>query len=362
MIARIMNDEAPAHLLDYDLDALTDWAKQHDLPAYRVRQILEWVLVHNANTFDEMSNLPKRLREELAAIFTIYASTIAAEQRSDDGTVKLLLRWPDGLTSECVFLPETDRNTACLSSQVGCPVQCAFCASGIDGIQRQLTTGEIVEQMLRVRALCAPGERLSNIVFMGIGEPLANYDAVLAAVRTANAPWGLNISARKITISTVGLPDRIRRLADNAPPVTLAISLHATTDTLRQELIPWARRVSIAELTEAAGYYFDRTGREITLEYLMLGSVNMRSLDVERLARLAQRLRCNVNLIAYNPVADLGFERPGHAAVQGFLRDLREHGVNAHVRRSRGLDIDAACGQLRRRDRIEPIDTMEVQI
>jgi 23S rRNA (adenine2503-C2)-methyltransferase len=419
---------SPQHLFDLTLDALSAWFESRKLSAYRARQVMEWVYRHGATSFEVMTNLSAKLREDLAGQLAIYLSTVAADQHSHDGTRKMLLRWPDGATSECVLIPEPDRNTACISSQVGCPVQCTFCASGIGGLERQLTAGQIVEQAMRVGAVCAgeaggespdyadhahyadregsaetpslragvprgaaahghpdaaaafaeqrraaprnrsrntdaPAEqrttddggrtnRLTNIVFMGIGEPLANYKAVVAAVRTLNAPWGMNIGARKITVSTVGLPKQIRQLADEGLQFNLAISLHAASDDLRRRLIPWAQRVSISELVDAARYYFERTGREVTLEYVMLGGVNTRPVDVQRLAHVTKQMRCNVNLIPYNPVAGQPYERPDDSVMRDFLRGLRDHGVNAHIRRSRGLDIDAACGQLREQHRI----------
>lgn len=364
------------HLLNESLDSFTAWCAERELPAYRARQIFEWVYRKGATTFDEMTNLPRPLREALAGDWTIFSSRIVARQESSDGTIKLLLEWPDGATSECVLIPEEERQTACISSQVGCPVGCRFCASGLAGLQRQLTAGQIVEQAMRVRQLCefpgslpdesdtlaAAGEavapatkppvapqRLSNIVFMGLGEPLGNYAAVLASVRTINADWGMNIGARKITISTVGLPSQIRRLADEELQINLALSLHASNDDLRQELIPWAEKISIPELVDAVRDYFARTGREITMEYILLGGVNDGLEHANELARLCHKMRCNVNLIRYNPVAGIGFDRPTSDASQKFLARLRERGINAHLRRSRGIDIDAACGQLRRR-------------
>ncbi len=341
----------PIHLLDQTPDSLAAWCASREMPPYRARQVLEWVYGRSATAFDGMTNLPARLRKDLAGHFVIYASTVVARRAASDGTTKLLLRWPDGATSECVLIPEEERNTACISSQVGCPVRCSFCASGADGLERQLTAGEIVEQAMRVRSLLDAGAggaaRLSNVVVMGIGEPLANYDAVLAAIRAINAPWGMNIGARKITLSTVGLPRQIRRLADEGLQINLAISLHAAADDVRRRLIPWAERVTILDLVDAARYYFTKTGREVTLEYVMLAGVNVRQADARRLARVAGRMRCNVNLIPYNPVEGQGYERPGDAAMDRFARDLRNLGVNAHIRRSRGLDIEAACGQLR---------------
>jgi 23S rRNA (adenine2503-C2)-methyltransferase len=316
---------------------------------YRARQITDWVYRRSAHDFAAMTNLSRTLRERLDAGMTLYASSVAGETRASDGTRKLLLRWGDGATTECVLIPDADRHTACISTQVGCPVGCAFCASGLDGLQRNLTAGQIVEQAMRARGLIGDDGDLTNVVFMGLGEPLANYHAVVRAVRTLNADWGMNIGARRITISTVGLPTPMRKLADEGLQITLALSLHAPTDTLRRKLIPWAERVSIQDLVEAARYYFNRTGREVTLEYVLLAAVNDATHHARTLADVARQIRCNVNLIRYNPVPDLPFRRPSAEAAQRFLSTLRERGINAHLRRSRGRDVAAACGQLRRR-------------
>lgn len=361
------NSGSREHLLDFDVKPLGECFEALGEKRFRVRQVLEWVYQHEAITFDEMTNLPKALRETLRSRFDMYASRVVRRSASKDGTVKLLLAWPDGATSECVMIPTERRRTACISSQVGCPMGCRFCASGLGGLQRNLTVGEIVEQVLRVRAEargaqgsrpCAPRrdagaawtaeKALTNVVFMGLGEPLANYDAVMRAVRVLNAPWGPNIGARKITISTVGLPKQIRRLADEGLQLNLALSLHAPTDGLREELIPYAEKTPLVELASACKYYFATTGREITLEYVLLFGKNDRRTHAAQLARFAKRFRCNVNLIRYNPVEGLPYGRPTSEAACAFQRCLQEHGVNAHVRPSRGLDIDAACGQLRR--------------
>jgi len=249
------------------------------------------------------------------------------------------------------------RRTACISSQVGCPVGCRFCASGLGGLDANLSAGRIVEQVWRLgRLFDQPATpttprhvgRITNVVFMGMGEPLSNFGAVMHAVRTLNAPWGLNISARKITISTVGLPAAIERLSRECDlPVTLALSLHAPNDALRRELIPWAEYTSIADLLGACRQWFDKTGREITLEYILLGGVNDRPTHAHELAGLARTLRANVNLIRYNEVSGIAFARPKDADVLAFQQILRGAGVNTHIRASRGRDIAAACGQLR---------------
>ncbi len=337
-------------LFDLTPESLKAKLASWDEPAYRAGQILEWVYERGASSYEEMSNLPKALRTRLTSELGIYRSTVTRRLESDDGTIKLLLAWPWGETSECVLIPEGRRQTACVSTQVGCPVGCVFCASGLDGLESQLTTGQIVEQAMRVRTLCRQSARLSNVVFMGLGEPLANYKATIDAVRTMNAAWGMGIGARKITISTVGLPSRIHDLAEEALQVTLAISLHATTDKLRRELIPWAKRVTIDTLIEAAIYYFDRTGREVTLEYILLADVNDSVDDAHALSGIARRMRGTVNLIPYNPVKGLEYRRPSDETVSKFASTLRRRAINVQIRTSRGLDVDAACGQLRRRD------------
>ncbi|HOB74768.1 MAG TPA: 23S rRNA (adenine(2503)-C(2))-methyltransferase RlmN [Phycisphaerae bacterium] len=359
------------HLLGTTVEQFSAFLAEHQEPAYRAKQVFDWVYRKGADSFEVMSNLSKPLRALLAEHWDIYTSTISRRWESSDGTVKLLLEWSDGANSECVLIPEEDRNTACISSQVGCPVGCHFCASGLSGLERQLTAGQIVEQAMRVRQLCErPGEaeakprrgpsraaapnhdgRLSNIVFMGLGEPLANYANVVTAIRLINSAEGMNIGARKITVSTVGLPSQIMRLANENLQINLAISLHAPNDELRRQIIPWAEKISIDEIVEAARYYFEKTGRELTIEYILLGNLNDQPEHAYELVRLARKMRCNVNLIRYNPVPGLPFERPTSFAAHKFVERLRERGVNAHVRKSRGADIDAACGQLRRASR-----------
>lgn len=368
-----MESASKRHLLGVTPDEFAAFLKEHGEPPYRAKQVFEWVYRKGATDFEAMTNLSKTLRTLLAGHWDLFTSTITRRQDSTDGTVKLLLEWPDRTNSECVLIPDDQRNTACISSQVGCPVGCAFCASGIGGLQRQLTAGQIVEQALRVRQLCdvkgaghdeaapegkgrqaeAAPERLSNIVFMGLGEPLGNYANVVAAIRIINAEWGLNIGARKITVSTVGLPSQMMRLAGENLQVNLAISLHAPNDELRREIIPWAEKITIDEITEAARWWFEKTGREVTIEYILLGGVNDQPEHATDLVRVARRMRCNVNLIRYNPVPGLPFERPTSFAAHKFVERLRERGVNVHVRKSRGIDIDAACGQLRRKTRNE---------
>lgn len=344
------HDHKTTSLLAIPTQALRQALAELGEQPYRAGQIRAWIYRRQVTTFEAMSNLPKETRMRLADSFHLYESTRVAEQSARDGTRKLLLRWADENTTECVLIPDGERRTGCISTQVGCPVGCVFCASGLEGVRRDLTAGQIVEQALCLQRLCARDDvRLTNVVFMGLGEPLANYDSTVAALRALNAEDGLGIGARRITVSTVGLAKQMRRLAEEGLQVTLALSLHAPTDELRGQLIPWARGVKIAELVEAARYYFDRTGREVTLEYVLLAGINDSTTLAEQLAKLCGRMRANVNLIGYNAVEGLPYERPSEETIHRFQETLRRRGVNVHLRKSRGTDIDSACGQLRRR-------------
>jgi 23S rRNA (adenine2503-C2)-methyltransferase len=319
-------------------------------PKFRGRQLREWVYDKVVTDPALMTNLAVRDRELVRDKVDFCTAEITASQLSSDGTRKLLLTWPDGSSAETVMIPDGDRRTACVSSQVGCPVGCKFCASGINGVKGNLTAHQIVEQIFRLNMILHPsGERVTNVVFMGMGEPLANYSNVIQAVRVLHDPGCLNIGARRITISTVGVPAKMRELAREELPLNLAISLHAPNEPLRKQLIPWAEHFALGEILDAARFYFDKTGREITLEYILLSGVNDQPQHARDLARLCKTLRANVNLIRYNNVEGLPFVRPKSDDVVRFQEVLRSNGVNAHVRKSRGRDIDAACGQLRRK-------------
>jgi 23S rRNA (adenine2503-C2)-methyltransferase len=325
----------------------------HGWPAFRAGQVFDWVYRKLVADPERMSNLPKAHRQQLAEAFSFATTQILGRQSSSDGTQKLLLGWPDEARAETVMIPDGSRRTACVSSQVGCPVGCKFCASGIGGLRSNLSAGRIVEQIFTLNVLLAPlGERITNVVFMGMGEPLANYEQVVRACRILHEPRGAGLSYRRVTISTVGVPARMRQLADEDLPINLAISLHAPTEALRRELIPWAEHFPLSEILDAARYYFDHTGRELTLEYVLLAGVNDRPEHARKLAAICKPLRANVNLIWYNEVEGLPFARPSADAVRAFHQSLLAAGVNAHVRKSRGRDIAAACGQLRRREQI----------
>ncbi len=328
-------------LFPRDVDAIV---AELGLPLFTSKQILDWIYTKKIDSIDEMSNIAKKHRAALAAQLHMRRSKVVTTQKASDGTVKKLLAWDEGpKQTETVMIPAKARRTACVSSQVGCPVGCTFCASGIGGLEGNLAVGQIVEQVVLLG-----GNNISNIVFMGMGEPLANFNAVTRAIRILNAPWGLGIGARKITVSTVGLPAAIERLATFDVPVTLALSLHAPNDDLRKQLIPWAKFATIKEILAACDIYFKATGREVTLEYLLLRGVNDRVSHAKELAALCKTLRCNVNLIRYNEVSELPFERPETKQVHRFQEALAKAHVNSHIRTSRGRDIAAACGQLKR--------------
>jgi 23S rRNA (adenine2503-C2)-methyltransferase len=329
------------------LDALL---REWDWPAFRGNQLRHWVYQRLVSDPHAMTNFSRRDQDFLAERLEFSPAATTAEQVSSDGTRKLLLTWENAQSAESVMIPDGPRRTACISSQVGCPVGCQFCASGIGGLRGNLSTAQIVEQIFRLnKTLQSKNEKITNIVFMGMGEPLANYAAVMGAIRILHDPACFNIGARKITVSTVGVPPRIRQLATEGLPINLALSLHAPNEILRKQLIPWAEHFSLDDILNATREYFDRTGREITLEYILLHGVNDRPEHARQLAKLSKTLRANVNLIRYNEVAELPFVRPHAEDVMQFQQILRDAGVNTHVRKSRGRDIDAACGQLRRK-------------
>jgi 23S rRNA (adenine2503-C2)-methyltransferase len=355
------------HFFDFNQERLAAWVIEHGMPRHTTDQILDWVYRKGVSDPAQMTNLSRGQRTYLAEHIAFTRGRTVAHQSASDGTQKLLVSWAEtadpsettgalpivgqsnvarGQETECVLIPAESRRTACISSQLGCPVGCKFCASGIGGLEGNLTAGQIIEQVFQLGQLKGV-DRISHVVFMGMGEPLANYAAVTDAIRTLNAPWGFGISARRITLSTVGLPVAIRKFCDFEIPVTLALSLHAPNDALRREIIPWAEFSTVDELLDACDEWFTRTGREITLEYILLGGVNDRPEHAEELAFHAQRIHANVNLIRYNEVRGMPYQRPSTEDVLRFQNILRQREVNVHIRASRGRDIAAACGQLR---------------
>ncbi len=295
-----------------------------------------------------MSDLPKALREELKNEWRLWTSEIARHTQADDGTEKLLLKLADGGQIECVLLRDEVRRTICISTQVGCGMGCVFCASGLDGVDRNLTTGEIIEQMLRLQQLLKPEERLSHIVVMGMGEPLANLDGLLPALAEAHREDGLDISARRITISTVGLPKALERLSREDATYRLAISLHAPNDELRNELVPVNKNIGLKAIMAAADDYFAVSGRRLTFEYVLLADINDGAHMARELVQLLAGREALLNVIPYNPVAGLPYRTPNTESQQQFRRILEAGGIRVRFRHRKGDRIDAACGQLRR--------------
>jgi 23S rRNA (adenine2503-C2)-methyltransferase len=342
-------------ILDWDAAQLTAWLAERSWPKFRAGQILQWIYQRRANSFEAMTDLPKALRLQLEEAFELFRTTTAAHQSSSDGTEKLLLQLADGGRIECVLLRDGPRRSICVSSQVGCAMGCVFCASGLDGVERNLTRGEILEQMLKLQRLLEVDERLSHIVMMGMGEPLANLPKVLEALEVArDSQHGLGISPRRITISTVGLPPAIDKLADANAPYHLAISLHAPNDELRNRLVPVNKNIGIESIMAAAERYFEKTGRRLTFEYVLLGGLNDSPDCARQLVQLLRGRTAMLNVIPYNPVPGLPYETPSAAAVHQFRRTLLDGGVNVMFRQRKGDDIQAACGQLRRLREHEP--------
>jgi len=337
------------HFLDQTSAQVKTWLAEQGLPGYRAAQVQKWLFEKRATAFDEMSDLPRDLRQQLAAAFALWTTEIAVHRRADDGTEKLLLNLHDRHQVECVLLRDDRQHHAiCISTQVGCAMGCVFCASGLGGVIRNLTAGEIVEEMLRLQRLLPPEERLSHIVVMGMGEPLANLDGLLPALELASSPQGLGISPRRITISTVGLPAAIRRLAQAGVQYHLALSLHAPSDELRNQLVPTNRKIGIAKIVAATDEYFAITGRRITYEYILLADVNDQPLHARQLVELLQGRPALVNLIPYNPVQGLPYRTPASATTARFVDILTQGGLHVKIRFRKGSRIDAACGQLRR--------------
>ena len=336
------------HILNPE-NSLSDWLTEQQFPAYRSKQIRRWLYQGRAGSFNAMSDLPKKLRDQIEKDYTIWTTKVVKHQKSKDGTEKLLLELADGGRIECVLLKEENRRTICISSQVGCAMGCVFCASGLDGVDRNLTSGEILEQMLRLQRLLPEQERLSHIVVMGMGEPLANLDRLLPALDQASAEDGLGISARRITISTVGLPKAIKRLADLNSRYHLAVSLHAPNDQLRDEIVPVNSNIGINKIIESADHYFDVSSRRLTFEYVLLGDINDQPEHAHQLAKLLQSRNILLNVIPYNPVAGLPYRTPSSKTISEFRAILLRANINVQFRQRKGDDIDAACGQLRRK-------------
>jgi 23S rRNA (adenine2503-C2)-methyltransferase len=343
-------------LLGASLTELTQWVQQQGQPSYRGRQLHEWIYQKGARGFGEISVFPKQWREALIDV-PIGRSTLHYRSQAPDGTVKYLLRLEDGHIIETVGIPtfaregddstpnpkSKERLTVCVSSQVGCPMACDFCATGKGGFIRNLKRHEIVDQVLTVREDF--GQRVSNVVFMGMGEPLLNLDAVLGGLKSLNQDVGIGM--RSLTVSTVGIPGRIRQLAEHQLQVTLAVSLHASNQQLREQLIPSAKRYRLETLLDECREYVKLTGRRVTFEYILLAGLNDLPEHAVELAEHLRGFQSHVNLIPYNPISEVDYQRPAPHRIQAFVNVLEKQHIAVSVRRSRGLEKDAACGQLR---------------
>jgi 23S rRNA (adenine2503-C2)-methyltransferase len=315
---------APARpsVLEFTADDFRAWLAARGQPPLRARQVRRWLIAGRAQSFDQMTDLPLSFRQQLADELVPFGTVIDRHLRSSDGTVKLLLRLADGKVIECVLLKEAGRRTVCISTQVGCGMGCVFCASGIGGVVRNLTAAEILEQLLHARNLLPAPERLTHLVVMGMGEPLANLDALLEALAVATSPQGLGLSARHVTVSTVGLPAKIRRFADLGKQYHLAVSLHAPNDALRSRIVPTNDKTGLADILEAADYFYATTGRQVTYEYVLLRDLNDRPEHATELARLLRGRQAHINLIPFNDVPGLPYRRLTQQALADFVAIL----------------------------------------
>lgn len=312
-------------------------------PRYRAEQVFRWLYKHRENDFKRMANIPLPLREKLSGVFETRSLRPVSREKSADGARKFLFRLRDGEFIESVFIPSDSRNTLCVSTQAGCRRRCKFCASGDSGLKRNLAPGEITGQFLAAESIT--GEKTSSLVFMGTGEPFDNYDNLLSALRILNHPSGINLSARKMTVSTAGVIEGIRKFSTFELPVNLAVSLHAPEQELRRSLMPLAARDVLSELLKSLDK-FRKTGRKLTIEYALMEGVNDSALMAGKLARIAGRLDCAVNIISFNPVPGKPFSPPPYKTVKRFMDELHSRGAMVSLRRSRGREISAACGQL----------------
>ena len=313
---------------------------------FRAKQVYGWFHEKLVSSYDEMTNLPKSLREKLSAYPINPLKAVDVQVSRLDGTRKYLFRLSDGNVIESVLMRYKHGNSVCISSQVGCRMGCRFCASAIGGLTRNLTAGEMLDQIYRIQVLT--GERVSNVVVMGTGEPLDNYENLLRFIRILTEEGGLHISQRNLTVSTCGIVPKIRELAGEKLQMTLALSLHAPNDEKRRELMPIARKYTIEEILAACEYYFKETGRRITFEYSLVAGVNDSQADAAQLADRIKSINCHVNLIPVNPVKERSFRRSAREAVEKFKIKLEKYGINVTIRREMGSDIDGACGQLRK--------------
>jgi 23S rRNA (adenine2503-C2)-methyltransferase len=344
-----MNVATQRNIRHVSLEELNLFFESIGEPRFRAKQVWEWLWQKQAHSIDEMTNLSKMLREKLKETFTLPALTVDTTQYSSDGTIKSRFRTREGHMVEGVMIPTESRMTACVSSQIGCSLSCRFCATGYLDRKRNLDFDEIVDEVVLInqQAERVNGKKLSNIVFMGMGEPLLNYSNVLKAIERISAPDGLGMSPRRITVSTAGVSKMIRQLGDDEVRFKLALSLHAANDIKRNEIMPINESNNLASLIDALNYFYRKTKNEITLEYILFKDFNDSIADADELIKVYRQVPADlVNIIEYNPIDFAKFEKPTEEKVDAFMDYLEKHKVNARLRRSRGKDIDAACGQL----------------
>ncbi|WP_102262153.1 23S rRNA (adenine(2503)-C(2))-methyltransferase RlmN [Mesobacillus jeotgali] len=347
-------DTAKKSIYSLQLEELKDWLKEQGEKPFRAEQIYDWLYKKRAVSFEDMSNLSKALRDKLEEHFVLTTLDTIIQQTSSDGTIKFLFEMHDGKSIETVLMRHEYGNSVCVTTQVGCRIGCTFCASTLGGLKRNLEAGEIVAQVVKVQqALDETDERVSSIVIMGIGEPFDNYDHMLSFLKIMNHEKGMNIGARHITVSTSGIIPKIYQFADENMQINFAISLHAPNNELRSRLMPINRAYKLPDLMDAVRYYVNKTGRRISFEYGLFGGVNDQVEHAEELAQLVKGLKCHINLIPVNYVPERDYVRTPKSQIFKFERALRDRGVNVTIRREQGHDIEAACGQLRAKERKE---------
>lgn len=335
-----------------ELHELKEWLSNNGEKPFRADQIFDWLYVKRAKTVEDMTNLPKELRTKLDESFVFTVLKTAIQQESADGTIKFLFELHDGYSIETVLMRHEYGNSICVTTQVGCRIGCTFCASTLGGLKRNLEAGEIVAQVVKVQqALDEVGERVSSVVIMGIGEPFDNYEEMMSFLHIINHEKGLNIGARHITVSTSGIVPKIYKFADEKTQINFAVSLHAPNDELRTKLMPINRAYKLKDLMEAIRYYTEKTGRRITFEYGLFGGENDSVAHADELAALIKGIKCHVNLIPVNYVPERDYVRTPRNKIFEFEKTLKNNGVNVTIRREQGTDIDAACGQLRAKER-----------
>jgi 23S rRNA (adenine2503-C2)-methyltransferase len=350
----VIKDQVKPSIYSLELGELQDWLTEKGEKPFRAAQIFDWLYIKRAASFEEMSNLSKALRGKLDEHFVLTTLKTIIQQTSNDGTMKFLFELHDGYSIETVLMRHEYGNSVCVTTQVGCRIGCTFCASTLGGLKRNLEAGEIVAQVVKVqKALDELGERVSHVVIMGIGEPFDNYDEMMGFLKIINHDDGLNIGARHITVSTSGIIPKIYKFADEHLQINFAVSLHAPNTELRSRLMPINKAYKLPELMEAIEYYVNKTGRRVSFEYGLFGGVNDQVEHAEELAKLIKHLKCHVNLIPVNYVPERDYVRTPREQIDLFEKTLKKRGINVTTRREQGHDIDAACGQLRAKERKE---------